>query len=273
MFDRTAVAYRYDGTFEGLLTCVFESYARKEIPYDIHKEEEAADSLFEPIRIATDTAKAERVRRSIPEKISEEALELMELGFLSCVPRKELLILQFLRLGYRHGAAVTGMLADDTVNALHTAARQVSREAHKLKGFVRFSVYGSVMAAVIEPVHEVLPLLMEHFCDRYRNEAFLIHDKTHGKVLAHRHGQSGIFPLEELELPPADAGEEDYRRMWRRFYDAVAIEGRTNLRLRMSHMPKRYWSRLTEMQEEKEPSAEQASWKAGRPDPGPRLFE
>ena len=29
MLDRPTVIYRYDGSFEGLLCCVFESYERK----------------------------------------------------------------------------------------------------------------------------------------------------------------------------------------------------------------------------------------------------
>ena len=31
MSDRSVVVYLYDGSYEGLLSCVFESFARKEI--------------------------------------------------------------------------------------------------------------------------------------------------------------------------------------------------------------------------------------------------
>ena len=43
------------------------------------------------------------------------------------------------------------------------------------------------------------------------------------------------------------AEETAYRQLWRRFYDAVAIRERENPRLRMSRMPKRYWSQMTEL--------------------------
>ena len=36
----TDVAYRYDGSFAGFLCCVFESYARHEIPSEICPPEE-----------------------------------------------------------------------------------------------------------------------------------------------------------------------------------------------------------------------------------------
>jgi len=32
MPDRTDLTYAYDGSFEGLMSCIFESYERKEIP-------------------------------------------------------------------------------------------------------------------------------------------------------------------------------------------------------------------------------------------------
>ena len=32
MSDRSAVAYLYDGTFEGLMTAVFEAYAHRPMP-------------------------------------------------------------------------------------------------------------------------------------------------------------------------------------------------------------------------------------------------
>lgn len=250
MPDRTTLAYTYDGSFEGLLCCVFESYERKEIPFDIYALNGEQGWLFESRWIETDPVKAERVYSSIPKKISPEAQELVRLSFYTCSPRKEMLLLQFLRLGFSHGRRVMDMLADDTVHALHKAVGHLTREAHKFKGFVRFSVYGKVMAAVIEPDNQVLPVIMEHFCDRYRNEAFMIYDKTHRMALVHRPGDSGIIHADELTLPETDADEEQYRLLWKKFYDTIAIEGRKNLRFRMSHMPKKYWSRLPEMEGE-----------------------
>ena len=35
------VAYRYDGSFEGFLCCIFESYTKREVPAQIFSDEEA----------------------------------------------------------------------------------------------------------------------------------------------------------------------------------------------------------------------------------------
>lgn len=246
MSYRTDVVYQYDGTFEGLLCCVFESYAFKELPLAIYADEPEQGLLFDVKWIAADTEKADRVYRSIPKRIGREAQDLVRDGFLTCYPQKELLLLQFLRLGFKDGAAVMNRLTDDTVHALQKAVQGLHRESHLLTGFVRFSVYDKVMVSVIEPKNEVLPLIEPHFCDRYADEAFLIFDKTHRKALVYRPGESVIVPLESLELPEAGNEERLYQSLWQRFYDTIAIKERYNPRCRLSHMPKRFWSQMTE---------------------------
>ena len=99
----------------------------------------------------------------------------------------------------------------------------------------------------------MLPLLRRHFVERYNTEQFLLYDRTHKEALVYRPHQWVIVPVDELTLPPAGEKERQYRRLWKRFYDTVAIEGRYNPKLRMTHMPKRYWNTMTEFQQEEEP--------------------
>ena len=124
----TMVAYRYDGSFDGFLCCVFESYIRREVPVQILPEEEAQVSLYPEKWIGTDPDRAERVYTSLSRKISPEARELVETGFLTCLPERERLLYRFIRMGYRHGAQVTSWLADDTVSTLRKAAFSAGHE-------------------------------------------------------------------------------------------------------------------------------------------------
>ena len=78
MFERGFTAYEYDGTIEGLLCCVFESYQKKEMPLDITPSGERQLTLGTTRFIQTDLTKAARVRRAIPRKISHDALMLFE---------------------------------------------------------------------------------------------------------------------------------------------------------------------------------------------------
>lgn len=246
----TQVVYLYDGTFAGFLSCVFDSYVYKEAPAAF-RDEEGEQALLWPERaVETDRAHAQRVYRSLTEKLGAAGRQMVERGFLTCLPDKELHLWRFIEFGYRTGRTTVQHLADSRVDVLRRAVGQLEGEAHLYKGFVRFSDQEGVLIARIEPKNRVLPLMRPHFCNRFSGENFLIHDRTHGEALLHRPGQWAIVPMEELTLAAPGQAELDYRRLWRRFYDTIAIEGRYNPKCRMTHMPKRYWAMMTEFQED-----------------------
>ncbi len=249
MPDRTDVVYEYDGSFEGLMCCVFESFLRHETPCDVYNAYSGtAQATLYPVRsIETDPEKARRVMTAIPRKVSPAAEDAVRGAFLSDQPGIEAEIIRFVKLGFRYGARVMTLLTDDTVRTVTKASGRVGTESHLFKGFLRFSEYGRVLAAIIEPKCRILPYLVDHFTSRYPEEAFLIYDKTHREALVYRPYEAVIVPLQELTLPTPGKDEQQYRHMWKTFYDTIAVEGRTNPRCRMNHMPKWMWKHLTEL--------------------------
>lgn len=243
---RTDIAYLYDGSFEGLLTCVHESYYKKELPLLIFNHDEVQETLFPVKEITTDIELAAKVKDSVKSKISGEALRLVRLCYYSNTEAREVLILNFLRLGYKVGSKVTSMLAHDTVRPVIKTAQAVSRESYFFLEFLRFSDYDGALVAIIEPKNFVLPMMYSHFCDRFPSEQFLIYDKTNNYAFAYHNGEKNLFLLDKLELPEVGEKELMYRTLWKQFYKTIAIEGRINLKLRMSNMPKRYWTHMTE---------------------------
>lgn len=246
MIQHPDLLYIYDGSYEGLLTCVFESFARKEIPLGIQTEEEPQLTLSPSHHIAVDEVKARRVAASLSTKLGPQITEFFQLSFLTCLPDRELHMLRFLHLAYQYGPKVLGMLANETVHTLYKAQQHLTHEAHLLKGFIRFSDYHSFLVTVIHPKNFVLPLLQPHFSDRFSQESFLIFDENHSAALFHRPGRSQIIPLTELLLNAPDAEEQKYRALWQAYYQTIAIKARYNPKCRMSHMPKRYWDYMTE---------------------------
>jgi len=246
---RTDIAYVYDGSFEGLLCCVHESYYEKELPSMIFSDEEMQETLFAVKEIVTDHANAQKVEQSIRRSISKKALHLVRLCYLSGLKQRELAILRFLRMGYKTGPAITNMLAHDAVQIITKTAQNVQNESHFYREFLRFSEYNGVLVAIIEPKNFVLPITAPHFCDRFPSEQFLIYDKSHKCAFVYQNGEKKLFPLEQLELPEAEAEEKLYRTLWKQFYNTIAIEGRINPKLRMGNMPKRYWTHMTEFME------------------------
>jgi probable DNA metabolism protein len=246
VLNKSNLIYRYDGSFDGLLCCVFESYEQKEIPSAIFRPDAFQTSLLPVKEITTDSEKASRVLVSIPQKIGDSALDFVRRAFLTCLDQKELYILLFLRKGYRYGTSVMSMLTDDVVDRLFKAVKHLGKESELLSGFLRFSIFNNILVAEIEPKNVVLPLLTKHFCERYPEERFLIYDKTHFMALVYQPHQSAVIPIDDLELPEPDEEEQSFRELWRLFYDTIEVKGRHNPKCRMSHMPKRYWKYLTE---------------------------
>lgn len=245
---RTDVIYRYDGTLDGFLCCVFESYANREMPAAILGPGDEQLSLLTTREIETDAFRAARVLKSIPARISEDALYLVERAMLACMPEREKRLLEFLHLGYRKGPMVMDMLHDDAVAPILSAVTHLGREAHLYLGFIRFTENAGVLASVIEPKNRVLPLIAQHFIDRYPNESFVIFDRTHREALVAQRGRGRIAPLEALELPDPDDLERAVRALWRRFHQAVGIDQRRNYACQRTHMPLRYRRVMTEFE-------------------------
>lgn len=250
MSYRTDIVYVYDGSFEGFLSCVHESYYQRELPSMIFSFDKVQETLYQRKEIETDTQKAQKVEYSIRARISSGALHLLRCTYLSHIDERELAMLQFLRMGYQLGPKVVDMLSHDVVRKVTKAAQNMQSEAHFYREFLRFSEYNGALVAIIEPKNFVLPITAPHFCDRFPSEQFLIYDKTHKCAFVYEKGVRSLIPLETLDLPEADAEEKMYRQLWKTFYNTIAIEGRINPKLRMNNMPKRYWAQMTEFMDE-----------------------
>lgn len=243
------IFYHYDGSFDGFLSCVFDSYAHREIPAGFFSGEDDVFTLFDSRTVPTDPGHAARVLRKITA-LSPEAAVLLRRGFLTCLPEKELSLFRLLAKLLREGPGFLRDRSDETLYPVIRAVRHLNGEVHLLKGFVRFSDLGGVLGGEIEPKNRVLPLLGGHFAARYQDERFFLYDRTHKEALFHVPGRWAIRPLADFQMAPPDEAEAHYRLLWKRFYDTIAIRERENPRLRMTHMPKRYWGTMTEFQGE-----------------------
>ena len=244
----TDLCYLYDGSLAGFYTCVHEAVYQKELPLSvcIHGHQ----PLLLEKHIATDAKKALSVRNAIHQRISPRALELTEGVFLTPLAEKEKQTLLFLRLGFEMRCDITRMLAHPLVSALLAAEKHLLGECHLLKGFVRFADYEGNLFATIRPKNFVLPLLTAHFTQRYPEENFMIYDATHQAALLYEHGRAQILPMEKPLGLSLSEEERLYQALWKQFYHTLSIEERENLACRQSHMPKRYWSEMLEVQEE-----------------------
>ena len=250
------LTYVYDGTFEGWLCCICESYESKEIPGRVLAETDndiiTEESLFNTKRIRTSQENAYRVRNGIAKRIGRVFLHLLERSFCTCLPDKEEMMLLFTRKGFRYGMRILNLKQDPVVCSIHKGLRELGREIHKWLGFVRFSDMQGILLSVIGAKNNVLPFIASHFVDRFRNEHFMIFDENHNMALVYRPGQCAVIPMERFIMGEPGEEEKLYRKLWNNYYKAIEIKPRHNETCRRTLMPKRYWDYLTEMAAEKE---------------------
>jgi probable DNA metabolism protein len=242
-------AYVTDGSFEGLLTAVYDSWYRKqdEVLDILPGMPEQPDFLVTYRPVGTNEAKAEKVFDAIVQKISGDAARRVMLCWFSEEAGTGRDILNYLRFGFSKGPLVDEMVTHRWVKPVHDACGRVGFEAHRMMGLLRFyRTKQDSYCAIIEPRHYILPMLADHFASRMPDSPWLIHDKGRELTAVFESGAWGVVPGKLVDAVKMHADEENYQQMWRRYFDAMAIESRLNPNLQRHFMPKRYWKHLVE---------------------------
>ena len=169
--------------------------------------------------------------------------------FLSTVPDKEMILLRYIVLGFHIGSGISKLHGNPDVFAAQEIEKKINVEAERMRQFVRFSVMqGDILYARIEPDHDVLELIGDHFSDRFRNDPFLIHDVRRGKAMAGYQGKWYITSFAENDVPEESEEEKEYQDLWQKYFDHIAIKERKNSNCQRNFMPLRYRKHLTECQ-------------------------
>lgn len=242
------IYYLYDGSFEGLLTAVYDAYYRPERPdYLVVQGEHLPDLFSQEITIETDQAKAEKVYKSIEEKISPEALNHAFYVYLSDTKGAGTLVYHYLRMGWQVGPTINAHLAHDTVKQVLDISQRVGAERHRMLGLIRFrKLQGELYYAAIEPDHNIVGLVAPHFAKRLADQNWVIHDLKRGIAAVYNQREWIITVLEHTgELPDEDT-ERNYQQLWKQYYASTSITDRKNSRLQRQYMPVRYWKHLPE---------------------------
>ena len=215
------ILFRYDKTFEGLLTAVFDAYARRIFP-DVLLAENDPGPLF---------------------VTEEHAVDGM--------------LLRYMRRVFDSGERVQTDFADPDILRVKQLAQKVSQEREKLMQFTRFQKGGdNSWFAPVSPRYNALPLAIPYFSDRFRDQRWLIYDikrrygfyydlETVTEVTMEDDGHLLDGQLDEALM--AD-DEKLFQSLWKTYFHSMAIKERINPKLQRQHMPRRFWKLLTELQ-------------------------
>jgi probable DNA metabolism protein len=241
-----------DGSLEGLLTVIYKYYYEKLRPAGVldgslpsFQQRLGEEYMF----IKTEPDQAARVFEAMEEKFSHETISRVY-GAVSHMDTERFYdLFRYIILAFKEPERVDMYEGFDYVLSVHQLAKGVYMEAHLLKGFTRFRKSGQgVLYAEIEPKHDSLWHICDHFCDRLGSERWIIHDLARGKAGVYDGSECVIAPVPEgLKAAFAlDERELDFQRLWTAFYKTIGIQERTNSKLRRQNSPKYFWKHMTE---------------------------
>jgi len=255
------VIYIFDGTMDGLLTAVFDAFALKEQPEMVLTEGDALPLFCEQsYTVHTDEKKARRVWAGLEKQLSREAMKLISVSWLSELPELNGHLFRYICKVFTTVKGLERNFADADVLAVTNIARKVLHEQLRMKQFIRFQkAKDGTYLAVVGPDHNVLPLVIDHFQDRFNGQQWLIYDARrhygyhydgHQAVRITFADEAAVpFNLSNGKLDESVLSSDDrlLQDLWRTYFKAICIRERMNPRKQLNDMPRRYWKYMTEM--------------------------
>ena len=270
------VIYVCEDCVDGIFTGVYDAWASRlgHANVVLRVEGPADLELFAEYRnVETDAEKARKVADAVRRRMGKESYELIYRAALANAPEKADCIYRVLAAGLsrrtdpwtaRH---LLERLQDASACRVFELARKVWHEVHRYEGFVRFEeLEGGILFSEICAENQVLPLLGEHFSDRFPNENFMIFDHHSGDCLVHAaqrrwfiwKGAGKEFAAasadqeagEHLAVSkapdPGSVDEKEIQRLWRGFCGSISIHERENPRLQKQFWPLKFRKWMTE---------------------------
>lgn len=246
--------YTCDDKFESMMTCIYDAWASRRGHSNICLELEpiSQPELFkEYIHVDSDREKAERVVRSIQNKISMRAYGQIYRAAMSIEADRLDAIYRFMILGFARGREVTEMLGNPWVMRILELGRKTANEAHYFREFTRFvSVDRKVYVSHIEPKCNVLTMTAEHFADRMPSEHWIIIDDNRETAAVHPANQpfymTMLSKVEHDRFRQLEKERDEYSELWQTFFQTIGIKARENPRCQRNMLPLWYRKHMTE---------------------------
>jgi probable DNA metabolism protein len=247
--------YIFDGSLEGLLTAIFEWFDRKPGDVELSTSLNFQPSAFnEAFLVQNDRQKADRVWEGLLKRLDKKCMRKLYCAYLSEKPEAYTAIFHFISYIFHNQSGCEQNYGNEHVLAVSQIAVKVEREKHRMEAFIRFQqTADGTFYCKIDPDFNVLPLILNHFKNRYADQKWIIYDlkRKYGLYYDLYTVEEITFELEDenLEKPAPhqlDDKEELYANLWKDYFKSTNIIARKNTKLHVKHVPKRYWKYLTE---------------------------
>jgi len=240
------VTWLCDGSLEGFLCALYESFRLRRLPERLTRDRSTIDLFEEVYDIHTDDETAAKMMAHLRVQLAPDTLRRILHTTLCDDAAYERELLLYTRLALRDDKALHD-LSQPVVFAIEGYEKRLMRVVHRMYGFVRFEMLeDSSLYARIAPPCNVLPLIGRHFAKRMEGERFIIHDTSRNLILVWDTVNLAVHPILEASAPILHAEEQRYRGLWKSFFESVAIEERKNYKAQRNFVPLLYREYMSE---------------------------
>ena len=170
--------FLFDGSFEGLLSCIYCIYTENVKQFKVIRTTEPVEDLFiEKTYVQTDLEKARRVWDTFIQKTSRISPERVLLAYLSDKRGEEQTIVQYIKYMIDSKRNQEQNLENTWVRRMKALVEDVHLERLRIKSILKFELLeNSIYYAEIHSKYNVLPLISFELSRRTANKPWIIYD-------------------------------------------------------------------------------------------------
>lgn len=227
---------------DSLLTAVFIAYKDKLFSVKIEEKgilQPSFDTEF--ISFTADKTMAERVEKALIGYAGTSVMTDVYLCLLSCEHDCLDTAFNYICRFFDLKQDVSENFADPVVLKFTDTVKKVTNERHRFLGFLRFSENeNGILYAPLSPDNDIAELIAPHFLSRLSGIPFVIHDVKRNKaVLSNGKSLKSVKTDSSVTLTFSE-NETEFLNLWKKYFKAVNIKDRKNLKQQMHYMPKKY---------------------------------
>ena len=239
-----------------MLSAVFDAFQLKKFP-DLLLAAGQTPPLLTTSKhdVVTSDEKSERVFAGLQKRLTRLGLKQLLYAWLSEQKDSPNLLFIYMRKLFSKANFKEDDFSDADILALHHLAKKVFKEKHRMIEFVRFQkTKDNTYFSIIAPDHNVLPLILGHFKDRFADQQWAIYDEKRNYGFYYDMKSIGEIKLDDDapiingKLDESSLADDEVllQKSWQSYFKALSIKERLNPRLHRQHVPQRYWKYLTE---------------------------
>lgn len=170
--------YQFDGTMNGIFTCLYRALTSNEFPIYITEKAPSYETVIydEVEKITTNEAEAKKIITLFAAYAGEGVLHDVHYAFKSGSARKHTIIFSFIKKTIERTENISLDFTCPEANLFYELIKTVSDEANRVKRIIKFILKKGFYVATVKADDDVAELIAPYFVQKFNGHPFMIID-------------------------------------------------------------------------------------------------